>query len=38
MQASKAIVLGQRRKASELLMRTADLARRRNLTAPAQWS
>ena len=35
-QASKAIVLGQRRKAAELLMRTADLARRRHLTAPAK--
>jgi tetratricopeptide (TPR) repeat protein len=32
----KAIVLGQRGKAAELLMRTADLARRRHLTAPAK--
>ena len=35
-QASNAIVLGQRRKAGELLMRAADLARRRHLTAPAK--
>ena len=35
-QASKAIVLGQRRKAAELLTRTADLARRRNLTGSAK--
>jgi DNA-binding winged helix-turn-helix (wHTH) protein/predicted Zn-dependent protease len=34
-QASKAIVLGQRRKASDLLMRAADQLRRRNLHGPA---
>ena len=33
-QASKAIVLGQRRKAAELLMRTADLARRAIARSP----
>ncbi len=34
-QASKAIVLGQRRKASDLLKRAADQLRRRNLRGPA---
>jgi eukaryotic-like serine/threonine-protein kinase len=35
LQASKAIVLGQRRKASDLLTRAADQVRRRNLHGPA---
>lgn len=34
-QASKALVLGQRRKASDLLQRAADQLRRRNLRGPA---